>query len=104
MRKIKVDSKEHIKQLLYSSYVVGIKDDQFRSFGGFQRWWYDRALDVCHSCGSHWAEDEKEIESCSLKKAAKVLWHYRDSLFLYTKDLSKHEISKIEHCLEDSKL
>ena len=104
MKKIKVESKERIEELLYASYVLALKDDQFRSFGGFQRWWYDKQHNVCHSCGSRWADGTKEIESCSLKKAAKILWHHRDSLFLYTRGLSGYEKSKVATCFEHPEL
>ena len=36
MKKIKVKDKAHIRRLLYAEFVMGIKGDQYRSFGGFQ--------------------------------------------------------------------
>jgi len=82
MKKINVEDRTHIKQLLYSGNVFAVKDDQYRSFGGFQLWWYDKALDVCNCCGSHWSDLRRRIQHCSLNRAARILWHRRRSLFL----------------------
>ena len=87
MRKINVEDKIQIKQLLYTGSVFGIRDDQYRSFSGFQLWWYDKKLDVCSCCGSQWTDIRKRIQHCSLNKAAKILWHKRHSLFLRGKHL-----------------
>lgn len=87
MRKISVEDKTQIKQLLYTGSVFGIRDDQYRAFGGFQLWWYDKKLDVCSCCGSQWIDFRKRIRHCSLNKAAKILWHKRHSLFLRGKHL-----------------
>jgi hypothetical protein len=87
MKKISVEDKTQIKQLLYYGNVFGIKDDRYRSFGGFQLWWYDRQLDVCNCCESYWSDVRKRIQRCSLNKAAKILWHNRQSLFLRSKNL-----------------
>ncbi|KPL20278.1 MAG: hypothetical protein AMJ75_12005 [Phycisphaerae bacterium SM1_79] len=87
MRKINVEDKSQIKQLLYAGGVFGIKDDQYRSFGGFQLWWYDKQLDVCNCCASYWSDGRKRIQYCSLDRAAKTLWHKRDCLFLRSKHL-----------------
>ena len=46
MKKIDVEDKTQIKQLLYTGNVFGLRNDQFRSFGGFQLWWYDKQFDV----------------------------------------------------------
>jgi hypothetical protein len=54
MKKISVEDRTQIKQLLYNGVVFGIKDDRYRSFGGFQLWWYDKQLDVCNRCESSW--------------------------------------------------
>ncbi len=87
MKKINVEDKTQIKQLLYSGSVFGIKDDRYRSFGGFQLWWYDKQLDVCTCCESHWSDVRKRIQHCSLNRAAKILWYNRNSLFLRSKNL-----------------
>jgi hypothetical protein len=36
MRHIEVDNKFQIKQLLYCECVLGIRDNKYCSFGGFQ--------------------------------------------------------------------
>jgi hypothetical protein len=82
MKKISVDDKTQIKQLRYTGSVFGLKGDQFRSFGGFQLWWYDKQLDVCNRCESHWADARRGVQQCSLSRAASILWHNRRSLFL----------------------
>ena len=87
MKKINVVNKAHIKQLLYLGNVLGIKDDQFRSFGGFQLWWYDKQLDICDCCESRWTDVRKRVHHFSLDKAAKILWHNRNSLFIRSKHL-----------------
>jgi hypothetical protein len=87
MRKINVEDKDQIKQLLYAGGVFGIKGDQYRSFGGFQLWWYDKQLDICSCCESYWSDGRKKVRHCSLNRAAKILWHKRDSLFLRSKHL-----------------
>jgi len=89
MKKISVEDKTQIKQLLYAGNVFGIKGDRFKSFGGFQLWWYDRHLDVCSYCESHWSDGRKRIHQCSLNRAARILWHNRSSLFLRHKHLDE---------------
>jgi len=89
MRKIDVEDKTQIKQLLYTGGVFGIKDGRYRAFGGFQLWWYDKQLDVCNCCESTWLDVRKRIHYFSLNDAAKVLWHNRRSLFLRNKHLPK---------------
>ena len=89
MRKIDVEDKFQIKQLLYSDCVLGIKDNRYRSFGGFQPWWYDKQRDICNCCQSYWSSVRKNVECHSLDKAAKILWRKRNSLFLRTKHLSE---------------
>jgi hypothetical protein len=88
MKEISVEDKTQIKQLLYYGYVFGIKNDQFKSFGGFQLWWYDKQLDVCNCCESHWSDGRKRIHHNSLNRAANVLWHNRRSLYVRSKQLS----------------
>ena len=88
MKKISVEDKIQIKQLLYYGNVFGIKDDCYRSFGGFQLWWYDKQLDVCNRCESYWSDGRKRIHHCSLNRAANVLWHNRQALFVRSKHLS----------------
>ena len=95
MRKIKVSSKDQIKELLYDGFVLGVKDDRFRSFGGFQRWFYDREHSVCRSCATDWT-DLKRTENYSLNKAAKRLWHNHKSLFVYTKSIPPEMQHKIQ--------
>jgi len=95
MRKITVSSKDQIKELLYDGFVLGIKNDRFRSFGGFQRWFYDRDHNVCRSCDADWT-DLKRVECYSLNKAAKRLWHNHKSLFVYTKNVPPEMQQKIE--------
>lgn len=87
MKKIKVDNKTEIKKLLYTGYIIGLKGNQFSSFDGFQLWWYDKKLDVCNHCESHWINTRKKVAQCSLNKAASTLWHHRRSLFLRHKRL-----------------
>ena len=89
MKKVDVENKAQIKQLLYSNCVLGVKDDQYCSFGGFQLWWYDRQHDICSSCQKSWSDTEKKVEHFSLDGAAKVLWNNRKSLFLRNKQLSE---------------
>lgn len=88
MKKIEVESKFQIKQLLYSDCVLGIKDNRYRSFGGFQLWWYDKQRDICGCCASDWSDLRKKVKQHSLDRAAKKLWNKRDSLFLRSKPLS----------------
>ena len=87
MKKISVEDKTQIKQLLYYGYVFGIRDDRYKSFGGFQLWWYDKQLDVCSRCESHWSDGQKRIHQCSLNAAANILWHSRRSLYVRSKQL-----------------
>ncbi len=89
MKQIAVDNKSHIKQLLYCDCVLGIRDDSCQSFGGFQLWWYDKQHDTCHCCQSRWADLRKRVEQCSLDKAARVLWHKRNALFLRGRHFSQ---------------
>lgn len=53
MKKIDVEGKFQIKQLVYSDCVLGTKGNQYSSFGGFQLWWYDKQRDICNCCQSH---------------------------------------------------
>ena len=87
MKKIDVKNKAQIKQLLYIGNVLGIKDDRYRSFGGFQLWWYNRQHDVCDCCESHWSDIRKRVHHFSLDRAAKILWQNRNSLFIRSKHL-----------------
>lgn len=87
MKKISVEDKTQIKQLLYNGNVFGIKDDRYRSFGGFQLWWYDKPLDVCNRCESHWSDGRKRIRQYSLGRATNILWHNRRSLYVRSKHL-----------------
>ena len=89
MKQITVDNKGQIKQLLYGDGVLGIKDDNCYAFGGFQLWWYDKQHDVCRCCRSRWTDLRREIEGHSLDRAAAILWHSRDALFLRDRRLSQ---------------
>jgi len=101
MKKIKVEGKAQIKQLLYSEFVLGIKGEQYRAFGGFQLWWYDKQRGVCDCCESHWSDPRKKLIHYSLDKAAKILWRHRDCLYIRTKHLSEDKILEILEHLED---
>ena len=101
MKKIEVKDKTHIKQLLYADFVLGIKDDQYRGFGGFQLWWFNKERGVCECCESHWSDPRKKIMLYSLDKAAKILWRNRNSLFMRGKHLSEdNRLQTLGH-LED---
>lgn len=98
MKKIEVKDKTHIKQLLYADCVLGIKDDQYRDFGGFKLWWFNKDRGVCESCESHWIDPRKKVEHCSLDKAAKILWRHRHHLFVRRKQLSEDEkLQTLDH-------
>lgn len=89
MKKIDVQDKSQIKQLLYSNSVLAIKDNQCRSFGGFQLWWYDKRLDVCNCYESCWSDLRKRLARYSLNQAAKILWRKRACLFMRGKSLAE---------------
>jgi hypothetical protein len=89
MRPITVNDKSDIKQLLYGEHVLGIRDNNCHSFGGFELWWYDRQRDVCRCCRSRWSDFRKQIEEHSLDHAATLLWHNRGTLFLRHKVVSQ---------------
>ena len=91
MKKIDIEDKLKIKQLLYTGAVLGVKNDRFRSFGGFQLWWYDRPHDVCYCCESHWTDFRKKIRDYSLNTAAKILWRNRNRLFVRRKHLPEDQ-------------
>lgn len=98
MKKITVRDKTHIKQLLYDEWVLGIKDDQFRSFGGFQLWWFDKQHGVCDCCESHWSDPRKKVIHYNLDRAAKILWRNRHRLFVRTKHVSDdRRLLMLEH-------
>jgi len=89
MKKIDVEDKFQIKQLLYSDCVLGVKNHRYRSFGGFALWWYDKQRDICSCCESGWSDLGRKVVHHSLDKAAKILWRYRRYLFLRGKRLSQ---------------
>ncbi len=89
MRQIEVENKFEIKHLLYCDCVLGIRDNRYCSFGGFQLWWYDKQRDICRCCHSRWSSIRKRIERYSLDKTAKILWRKRNSLFLRHRCLSQ---------------
>jgi hypothetical protein len=86
MKKVSVEDRRQIEQLLYTGNVFGLKGDQFRAFGGFQLWWYDRQLDVCNRCESHWTDAARKVQQCSLNRAASIR-----SLFLRHKHLEEDQ-------------
>ena len=96
MKHVNFTSNDHIKQLLYSGFHIGIKDDSYKSFGGFQRWWYDKGSDRCFSCESHWADRRKRFKCYTLKKGSKLLWSNRDRLYVYTRGLNEQKIKELE--------
>lgn len=95
MHRIKVENKLQIRQLLYSGCLLGVKDSQYQAFGGFQVWWYDKKADRCHSAESHWLDRRKQVNTCRLDKAVKILWHKRGSLFLSVKHVSEDNKLKV---------
>ena len=101
MKKIDVEDKFQIKQSLYSDCVLGIRGNQYSSFGGFQLWWYDKQRDICNCCQSHWASIRKRIERHSLDRAAKILWRKRNSLFLRGKRLFEDKKLIIRGCCQN---
>jgi hypothetical protein len=98
MKKIEIQNKTQIKQLLYTGNVLGIKNDQYKSFGGFQLWWYIKNIDTCDCCESYWSDVRKRIHHYSLNKATRILWHNRHSLYLRNKHLPEdRKLLTIEH-------
>jgi len=98
MKKISVEDKTQIKQLLYYGKVFGIKDDRYRAFGGFQLWWYDKKLNVCSCCESHWVDGRKRIQHYSLDRAGSILWHNRRLLYVRRKPLpDEKELKAVGH-------
>ncbi|UCG58655.1 MAG: hypothetical protein JSU70_03905 [Phycisphaerales bacterium] len=87
VKRLEVKNRSHIKQLLYCGSVLGVKNTEFRSFGGFQLWWYDRKRGLCDCCESRWSDPRKRLAHYSLDEAARILWHNRSSLFLRCKHL-----------------
>jgi hypothetical protein len=98
MKKIDVQDKSQIKQLLYSNCVLAIKNDQCRSFGGFQLWWYDKRRDVCNCCESYWSDLRKRLAQYSLNQAARILWRKRACLFVRGKRLAEdRKLETVRH-------
>ena len=79
MKRITVNDRWQIKQLLYSNNVLGVRDDNCQAFGGFQLWWYDKQHGTCHCCQSSWVDLRRQITECSLDQAADALWRHRDA-------------------------
>jgi hypothetical protein len=103
MKPIEVRDKTHIRQLLYAEHVFGVKGDQFRGFGGFQLWWYDRHRGLCDCCESHWFDPRKRVTHYSLDNAAKILWRHRRDLYVRARHADEdHGIQVLEH-LEDAR-
>ena len=82
MKRITVSNKWQIKQLLYGQGVLAVKNDSCQAFGGFELWWYDKQQDVCRCCRASWADLRRRIDGYSLDRAAGILWHKRDELFV----------------------
>ncbi len=101
MKKIQIRDKTQIKQLLYAEWVLGIKDDNYRSFGGFQLWWFDKRRGVCDCCESRWSDPRKRLAHYTIDKAAKILWHNRHRLYVRTKHVSEDKKLQILEHLED---
>jgi len=85
MKRVTVNDKWDIKQLLYSECVLGVRDDSCQSFGGFQLWWYDKQHDTCRCCRARWSDLRRRVEQYSLDRAARRLWKKRNALFLRNK-------------------
>jgi hypothetical protein len=103
MKKLNVEDKAQIKQLLYCKYVLGLKNDLYSSFNGFQLWWYDREHDVCYCCESGWSDVRKKVKQHSLDKAAKILWRNRRSLFMRSRNLAEDRKLVTLSCLENAR-
>ncbi|HNS22755.1 MAG TPA: hypothetical protein PKH24_19800 [Sedimentisphaerales bacterium] len=98
MKRIVVNHRVQIKQLLYCDRVLAVRDDACPAFGGFALWWYDKKHGVCRCCRSHWADQKKQIEAHTLDEAAAILWRERDALFLRDRRLSDdHKLMQINH-------
>jgi len=95
MKRITVNDRRQIKQLLYGEGVLGVKDDTCPAFDGFALWWYDKQRDVCRCCRSRWSDLKKQIEGHSLDHAAAILWQSRHALFLRGRQLSDDH--KLQH-------
>ena len=103
MKKIQVRDKEHIKRILYDECVLGVKSEQYKGFGGFQLWWFDKGRGVCDCCESRWSDPRKKVLHYKLDKAAKILWRHRQTLYMRIKHVSEDSgIMTLEH-LEDVK-
>jgi hypothetical protein len=89
MKRIAVNDKWQIKQLLYSENVLGVRDEGCQAFGGFQLWWYNKQHNACHCCQSRWADLRTRISGCSLDQAADALWRHRDMLFVRSRRISQ---------------
>jgi hypothetical protein len=89
MKRVTINDKRDIKQLLYGDYVLGVQDGTCPSFGGFQLWWYDRQHGLCQTCRARWSDLRKTVERCSLDQAAKILWQNRKALFLRNRHFSE---------------
>lgn len=82
MKKLKARHKLDIKFLLYSGHVLGVKDHQYKGFGGYQLWWYSKERNVCTLCESHWSDTRIRVSHCSLDRAARILWGRRKLLYV----------------------
>ena len=89
MKRITVNNKLQIKQLLYADGVLGVRDHSCHAFGGFQLWWFDKRHGICRCCRSQWSDLRRQVEEHSLDQAAAILWHQRSELFLRHRQLSQ---------------
>jgi hypothetical protein len=89
MKRITVNDRRQIKQLLYGEGVLGVKDDTCPAFDGFELWWYDKLHDICRCCRSRWSDLRRQVEGHSLDDAAAILWRNRKALFLRDHHLSE---------------
>jgi hypothetical protein len=88
MKRITVNDRQQIKQLLYGEGVLGVKNTTCPTFDGFELWWYDKQHDICRCCRSRWSDLKRQIEGHSLDHAAAILWQRRNALFLRDRQLS----------------
>jgi hypothetical protein len=87
MKRITVNDRRQIRQLLYGQGVLGVRNATSPAFDGFELWWYDKQHDICRCCRSRWSDLRKQIEGHSLDHAAAILWHSRNALFLRDRHL-----------------
>ncbi|MBP7051139.1 MAG: hypothetical protein KBE65_09000 [Phycisphaerae bacterium] len=98
MKRIIVNHRVQIKQLLYCDRVLAVRDDACPAFGGFELWWYDKKHDICRRCRSHWSDRRRRIDAHTLDRAAAILWQSRDALYLRDRRLSDdHKLMQLNY-------